>query len=430
MEFLLITLITGALVGLVIGELAWTLVITLLVVLLWNLFYQHKLLRWLQKGRNSPPPEARGVWGEIYHLLHRRQQSHHKRKRRLAKMVGRFQEMTSALPDAAVLLGENGTIVWFNQAAKQLLGLHRSTDMGQRIDNLIRYPHFSQFLDSEGDERGLQIPAPIDESLTLQVWHISLAKNQSLLIARDVSQQQQLEQMRRDFVANVSHEMRTPLTVIRGFIEQMVDAKDPNLTEWIESVEMMAQQSSRMEMLIEDLLLLSRLERRHEQHGQYDQQQISVASMVREIVRGGQSLADERGIKVDYELNEDLLLSGNERELYSAFNNLFTNAIRYTPAGGTVHIEWSKESSHGAKLCVSDSGIGIAPQHLKRITERFYRVDEGRSRDMGGTGLGLAIVKHVLNRHNAQLKVESRLNAGSQFCCHFNDAQQIVEESE
>ena len=429
MELLLIILITGALVGLVIGELAWTLVITLLVVLLWNLFYQHKLLRWLQKGRNSPPPEARGVWGEIYHLLHRRQQSHHKRKRRLAKMVGRFQEMTSALPDAAVLLGENGTIVWFNQAAKQLLGLHRSTDMGQRIDNLIRYPHFSQFLDSEGDERGLQIPAPVDETLMLQVWHIALAKNQSLLIARDVSQQQQLEQMRRDFVANVSHEMRTPLTVIRGFIEQMVDANDPNLAEWIEAVEMMAQQSGRMGSLIEDLLLLSKLERRQEPHGQHKQQQIFVASMVREIVQGGQSLADERGIKVDVELDENLQLSGNERELYSAFNNLFTNAIRYTPTGGTVHIEWSKEPDNGAKLCVRDSGIGIAPQHLNRITERFYRVDEGRSRDMGGTGLGLAIVKHVLNRHNAQLRVDSKINIGSQFCCHF-DAEQLFIETD
>lgn len=425
MAFLLITLIVVALVGLIIGEIAWTLVITLLAILLWNLYYQHKLLRWLQKGRNSTPPDARGIWGEIFHQLYRRQQSHHRRKRRLAQMAGRFQEMTSALPDAAVLLGEHETIVWFNQAAKQLLGLHRSTDMGQRIDNLIRYPQFSQFLEHKSEESRLQIPAPVDENITLQVWHIDLAKNQSLLIARDVSQQQQLEQMRRDFVANVSHEMRTPLTVIRGFIEQMVDAQDPNLAEWAESVEMMAQQSDRMGSLIEDLLLLSRLERRQVEH---EQQQVSVASMVREIVRGGQSLAAERGIKVDFELDENLQLSGSERELYSAFNNLFTNAIRYTPAGGTVHIEWSKEPRHGAKLCVADSGIGIAPQHLNRITERFYRVDEGRSRDMGGTGLGLAIVKHVLNRHNAQLKVESRLNVGSQFCCHFDAEQLIIVE--
>lgn len=423
MGFLLITLIVVALVGLIIGELAWTLVITLLAILLWNLYYQHKLLRWLQKGRNSTPPDARGIWGEIFHQLYRRQQSHHRRKRRLAQMAGRFQEMTSALPDAAVLLGEHETIVWFNQAAKQLLGLHRSTDMGQRIDNLIRYPQFSQFLEHKSEESRLQIPAPVDENITLQVWHIDLAQNQSLLIARDVSQQQQLEQMRRDFVANVSHEMRTPLTVIRGFIEQMVDAQDPNLVEWIESVEMMAQQSDRMGSLIDDLLLLSRLERRQVEQ---EQQQVSVASMVREIVRSGQSLVDERGIKVDFELDENLHLSGSERELYSAFNNLFTNAIRYTPAGGTVHIEWRKEPGHGAKLCVVDSGIGIAPQHLNRITERFYRVDEGRSRDMGGTGLGLAIVKHVLNRHNAQLKVESRLNVGSQFCCHFDGEQLIL----
>jgi len=427
MEFLFITLIAGALFGLMIGELAWTLVITLLAILLWNLFYQHKLLRWLQKGHNSTPPDARGIWGEIFHQLYRRQQSHHRRKRRLAQMAGRFQEMTSALPDAAVLLGENETIVWFNQAAKQLLGLHRSTDMGQRIDNLIRYPQFSQFLEHKSEESRLQIPAPVDANLTLQVWHIALAKNQSLLIARDVSQQQQLEQMRRDFVANVSHEMRTPLTVIRGFIEQMVDANDPNLAEWIESVEMMDQQSSRMGSLIEDLLLLSRLERRQEPQGAHKQQQIFVASMVREIVQGGQSLADERGIKVDFELDESLQLSGNERELYSAFNNLVTNAIRYTPAGGTVHIEWSKEPDNGAKFCVRDSGIGIAPQHLNRITERFYRVDEGRSRDMGGTGLGLAIVKHVLNRHNAQLRVDSKINVGSQFCCHFDAEQLFIE---
>ncbi len=423
MQFLLMTLIFGAILGLILGQLAWTLVITLLVILLWNQFYLQKLLRWLQRGRNNPPPEARGMWGGIFHLLYRRQQSHHKRKRRLAKMVGRFQEMTSALPDATVLLGEGGTIVWFNQAAQQLLGLHRSTDMGQRIGNLIRYPHFLQFLNGGGDERGLQIPAPADENIKLQLWHISLAKNQSLLIARDVSHQQQLEQMRRDFVANVSHEMRTPLTVIRGFVEQMVDAQDPNLAEWLDAIEVMAQQSCRMETLIADLLLLSRLERRQEQH---EQQQIFVAAMIREIVRGGQSLADDKNIKIDFELDEQLLLVGNEREIYSAFNNLLTNAIRYTHADGTVHIAWSREPDHGAKLCVSDSGIGIAPQHLNRITERFYRVDAGRSRDMGGTGLGLAIVKHVLNRHNGQLKVESQPNVGSQFCCFFDAAQLVV----
>jgi len=427
MDFVVFTLFTGLLVGAIMGEVAWGLVLSLLVIVGWNLFYLRKLLRWLQKGRNTPPPEASGMWGEIFHLLNRRQQSHHKRKKRLAQMVGRFQEMTSALPDAAVLLGENETIVWFNQAAKQLLGLHRTTDMGQRIGNLVRHPLFMQQFKSEAGERGFNIPAPIDEDISLQVWHIPLAQNQSLLMARDVSQAQQLEQMRRDFVANVSHEMRTPLTVIRGFIEQMVDSGDPELEGWIESIEMMAQQSSRMESLIEDLLLLSQLERRQEQR---EQQRVPVASLVREIVSGGRTLVEEKDIRVEVDLDENLLLIGNERELYSAVNNLFTNAIRYTPPEGVIHIEWKLDESSGALLSVIDSGIGIAPQHLNRITERFYRVDVGRSRDVGGTGLGLAIVKHVLNRHNAQLKIESRLNVGSKFSCHFDPEQVLTANNQ
>ncbi|MCW8825058.1 MAG: phosphate regulon sensor histidine kinase PhoR [Gammaproteobacteria bacterium] len=425
METVIFIIIAGLFVGLIAGEIAWTLVITLLLLVGWNLFYQRKLLGWLQKGRNAPPPEARGMWGEIFHMLHRRQQSHHRRKKRLAQMVGRFQEMTSALPDAAVLLGENGTIVWFNQAAKQLLGLHRSTDSGQRIGNLLRHPLFLQQFNTEAGEAGFNIPSPIDENISLQVWHIPLAQNQSLLIARDVSQQQQLEQMRRDFVANVSHEMRTPLTVIRGFIETMIDSQDPDLEAWIDSVEMMAQQSGRMENLIDDLLLLSKVERRQEQR---ELQQVVVSSLIKEIVNGGQPLADEKGIQVELELDDELRLLGNERELYSAFNNLFTNAIRYTPADGKIQITWRQNDNCGATLSVVDSGIGIPPQHLNRITERFYRVDVGRSRDMGGTGLGLAIVKHVLNRHNAQLKVESRLNVGSRFSCQFDPDQVINAE--
>lgn len=424
MQFVLFILILALFVGVIIGKVAWVLFVSMLAIVLWNLYYQRKLLHWLQKERNTPPPEAGGIWGEIFHLLNRRQQSHHKRKRRLAQMVGRFQEMTSALPDAAVLLGANQTIVWFNQAAQQLLGLHRTTDMGQRIGNLVRHPLFLQKFNSEAGESGFNIPAPNDENISLQVWHIPLAQNQSLLIARDVSQQQQLEQMRRDFVGNVSHEMRTPLTVIRGFIETMIDSGDPQLEGWLTSIEMMAQQSGRMESLIDDLLLLSQLERRQEQR---ERQRIAVAALIKEIVSGGQSLTAEKEIRVELELDESLMLTGNERELYSAFNNLFTNAIRYTPAAGVIHIEWARDGDQGATLCVVDSGIGIPPQHLNRVTERFYRVDAGRSREMGGTGLGLAIVKHVLNRHNAQLKIESRLNVGSKFCCHFDAAQLIAE---
>lgn len=427
MEAIVFTLFGGFIAGAMLGEIAWGLVVSLLILVLWNLYHQRKLFHWLQKGRNRPPPEAKGMWGEIFHLLHRRQQSHHRRKRRLAQMVGQFQEMTSALPDAAVLLGDSETIVWFNQAAKQLLGLHRSTDAGQRIGNLIRHPLFLQQLNGEAGEQGFNIPSPVDENISLQVWHIPLAQNQSLLIARDVSQQQQLDQMRRDFVGNVSHEMRTPLTVIRGFIETMVDSEDPNLEAWIGSVEMMAQQSDRMESLIDDLLLLSRLERRHEQR---EQKQIMVASLVKELVSGGQSLADEKQITVVQNLDDRLMLLGNERELYSAFNNLFTNAIRYTPNDGEINFEWKKESNGGAMFSVTDSGIGIPAQHLNRVTERFYRVDAGRSRDAGGTGLGLAIVKHVLNRHNAQLHIESVLNQGSTFSCHFDSEQIANEQSE
>ncbi|MEN8169544.1 MAG: phosphate regulon sensor histidine kinase PhoR [Pseudomonadota bacterium] len=414
---LLILLLLATLAGLLVGQVGVVLFLTLAVYLGWHLRNLYRLYAWLHDGHSFHPPEASGIWGDVFNLIYRSQLRNRKRKKRLTTLIKRFQEATAAMPDATVILDSEGGIEWFNGAAQSLLGLQPGRDVGQRIINLIRSPEFRRFLAQGSPNEPMRIVSPIDENTILNFRVVPYGKNQRLLIVRDVSQQQRLEQMRRDFVANVSHELRTPLTVVSGFLETLLDESDEYPAHLTRSLGLMEQQAGRMSQIVEDLLLISRLETDSERS---PRETVVVAAMLNMVEEGMVSMAAEKGLQLQFECDEKLWLYGAEKELYSAFNNLVTNAVRYTPEGGRITVRWYRDE-HGAHFEVEDTGMGIAPQHIPRLTERFYRVDVGRSRDSGGTGLGLAIVKHVLNRHSANLRISSTINRGSTFSCDFPD---------
>lgn len=418
---LFLVLTVALLVGLLFGYPILFLTIALAIYLAWHLRNLHRLFEWLRDGHRFHPPEAGGIWGDVFHQLYRLQLRNRKRKRRLTGLIKRFQEATSAMPDAAVTLDADGSIEWFNSAAEQLLGLHPGKDLGQRVINLIRSPEFARFLAREQSVEPLRIASPDDDNLILSMRIIPYGNEQRLLLARDISQQQLLEQMRRDFVANVSHELRTPLTVVAGFLETLMEEEQPDYAQ--RSMLLMQQQTQRMQHIVEDLLLLSRLETERTRPAA---EPVSVPAVLAMIEEGVEPLAQQKQQSVSFDFDPRLRILGAEKELYSAFNNLVTNAVRYTPEGGSIQVRWYRDE-RGAHLEVKDSGVGIAPQHIPRLTERFYRVDVGRSRDSGGTGLGLAIVKHVVSRHDGSLRISSVLNRGSTFAIDF-PVSVIVEE--
>ncbi len=376
-----------------------------------QLLQVYRLERWLRLRHDLYPPEARGLWGEIYHHLYRYQQHSRDTKRRLQTLLSRFQESAAVLPDAIVALTAEGQIEWLNQAAARLLGLDPAQDRGQDATNLLRHPTLVAYIRGAHYERPIEIPSPADETVHLQVLIVPYGREERLLIARDVTDLHRLEQVRRDFVANVSHELRTPLTVIAGYLETMGEIED---AEWAAAVQAMQQQATRMQHIVEDLLFLARLE---SSEGRLETHPVPVPEVIATLLEEARQLSGNRH-QIEAGVDQDLWLLGRRNELYSAFSNIVFNAVRYTPAGGRIVISWQADQS-GAHFEVADTGPGIAQHHIARLTERFYRVDVARSRELGGTGLGLAIVKHVLNRHGATLRIQSKLGKGSRFICDF-----------
>ena len=315
--------------------------------------------------------------------------------------------------DAVVVLSQEGIISWWNRAAGRILGLKAS----MRQHNIVAVLQSHTLKASlSGNERGnLECPSPVHPDRMLSLLLIPYQQDQFLLIAQDISPKQHVDQMRRDFVANVSHELRTPLTVIHGYLEMMVQALDQLPASWGASLNEMLSQTLRMEMLVEDLLLLSRLE--HQEIDQHDMALINIPELLSAIVSEAQAVSNARHEFV-VDIDQSLTLKGIESELRSAFSNIVINAVRYTPAGGVIKVRWYDDDT-GVHFAVRDTGIGLVDTDISRITERFYRVDRSRSRESGGTGLGLSIVKHVLLRHEASLYIQSELGKGSLFRCDF-----------
>lgn len=339
-----------------------------------------------------------------------------KPKKRLLWLLEGFQESTDALPDATVVLDDNGKILWWNAAATEILGLDRKAHKLGPIDAVIHDPVFHRCLDAEDYHQPLQIPAPSGLGITLELRIVPYGRGKRLLQARDITRLQQLETVRRDFVANVSHEMRTPLTVVHGYLEMLVDTEDERLAPWRPIISQMHKQTSRMQRIVEDLLLLARLDASDNPE---NQERVEILPLLASIREEALELSSDDQHQISLEAQPGLNLTGNNLELHSAFANLVYNAVRYSPPRSLIEMCWRMEKS-GPCFSVQDRGIGIERQHLPRLTERFYRVDVGRSRQSGGTGLGLAIVKHVLNRHGGQLLIESEVGQGSTFSCCFS----------
>jgi len=372
----------------------------------------YRLERWLRRRRTESPPDFHGVWGDAVALImriYRRKQFH---KRRIVQLFREFRRMTSAMPDGVIVLGTDREILWFNRNAGRLLKLRRKIDFGQRIDNLIRHPEFVRYLEA-GD---YTMPVVVRSSLDAET-HLSLQMvaygSQQLLLVRDVTRQVRLEAMRKDFVANASHELRSPLTVITGYVDTL--AEDPSVDPlWRRPLEEMRRQTERMRTVVDALIELSRLE---STSGEAGHDLIDVGGMLTLIRREVLAL-EERPSEIALKLESDAKLLGAEPEVHSIFSNLISNAVKYTPREGRVDISWWVDAD-GAHFSVADTGVGIAPEHIPRITERFYRADPSRARATGGSGLGLAIVKHALQRHGATLSIESEEGVGSTFTCHF-----------
>ena len=373
---------------------------------------------WLRYRSDEAPPNMDGLWGEVLAITHRIYRRKVFHKRRVTSLLREFRRMTSAMPDGAVLLGPNREILWFNRTAGHWLDLRRKVDYGIRIDNLVRHPDFIEYL----DKRGAMVPPRIhlpkhgDRWLLFRLVTTS-DTSQQLLIVRDVTNEARLEAMRKDFVANASHELRSPLTVIGGYLDALAD--EPGLDPaWQQPVQEMRRQSDRMRSIVQDLLELSRLEA---QGGEAELAPVDVPGMLA-LIRKDALARPEHPATIELQFDSDALLLGSESELHSIFSNLVSNAVKYTPESGRVDIRWWTDPS-GGHVEVRDTGIGIPAEHLPRLTERFYRVDAGRSRKMGGSGLGLAIVKHALQRHGGRLDVQSTAGKGSTFSCHFPPAR-------
>ncbi len=409
------------LVGTITGNIVLWQLVFITTYLCWHLYNIYRMVRWLDEDKKFPLPETGSIWDYVFEHIYRMQQRNRKRKRNLRRLLKRFHKMNDALPDAIVELApDSDKIEWWNNAATRLLGFKFPRDGGQRISHLLRSPLFLDYLHQQDSyEQSIEIPSPVDEDLTLRIRIISLfGQNRRLLVARDMTRTQCLERTRQDFVANVSHELRSPLTVISGYLETLLDEQGFG-EAYAKQLRSMEQQTGRMNRIVDDLMLLSRLET---EIPQADPEPVLVYRLIDSIVNQARELSggDEHVMELD--VDSGLCLKGRESELYSAFSNLVFNAVRYTPAGGLITIRW-KASDDGAVFSVEDSGVGIAPHQIPRLTERFYRVDTGRSRSAGGTGLGLAIVKHVLLRHQGRLEIDSELGKGSSFSCHFSAEQ-------
>ena len=404
----------GALLGWMTGDASLGACLGLLGYVAWHV---RNILRLaLSLSRDGDTPESVGLWGELFETLHRSRREATITRRRLAQIVQRFEESSAALPDAAVALGEDGTIDWCNEAAQRLLGLRTPRDIGQRITNVVRDPSFARYFSGEGERvAGVEFPAPHDDTLVLHAQVIEFGQRRRLLVVRDVTQGRRLEQVRRDFVANASHELRTPLTVVYGFLETLVSDQAALPERWRRPLELMTQQTLRMQRIIDDMLMLARLEGDGSHRADGD---VNIPNLLQLIRSEAIALSGSRRHRIEVDADAQLWLRGNEAELRSAFANLVGNAVQHTPDGTTIAIRWQLQDGSPV-LEVQDNGEGIAAEHLPRLSERFYRVDASRSRAKGGTGLGLAIVKHALARHEAELRVRSQVGQGSTFSCVF-----------
>ena len=416
---LILLLVAGAGIGWIYGHTDWGLLAAALLALIWQVRQLLSFERALRTGNFDDFRQGEGIWEQIFSRFRFERERAVRRKQNYRTLLREIRKSTNAMPDGAVILDTNNEIVVCNRAAKELAGIKRKKDRGQRVDNILRDPELAKLLHSDDHTSTVEMMSPVKDGDWLNCRVVPYGANQKLLLLRDVTERMRLVKMRRDFVANASHELRSPLTVISGYLDAL--AEDDSIPEaWQKPVVQMRGQAVRMRQILGEMLELSRLESAGplQSDEPFDVQTLLETS--REALEGH---ANAAGITLNTE--SAARLRGNIAEIETVMVNLLSNAIRHTPSDGEITVTW-RSGEDGADLIVADTGEGIDPQYIPRLTERFFRVDRGRSREDGGIGLGLAIVKHVLARHDAELIVTSEAGVGSEFRCHFPPERVVV----
>jgi len=416
---LLIAAFFGSRSGLVALSLLISIQFTSHLVQLW------RLTHWLKNPTPSSVPQSSGPWGMVFISLFRLQRRAEHGSELLREALSRFQQAGAALPDGLVIMDAYDRIEWCNPLAEEHLGIDLDRDRGQQLTYLMRQPNFLEWLSKESYEYPLILRNTRGSGTSLLFSLVRYGSREKLVVSRDITVIENAERIRRDFVANVSHELRTPITVISGFLETLEDAEELEHESLMRAIGLMRSQAERMQHLVEELLSLSRLE---SDVGEPIRDEVSLREFIELLNRETTQLSRGRH-KIIVEIEGDDVLMGSRTELHSAFGNLASNAVRYTPEKGTITLKWRRTETGGA-FSVKDSGIGIAPEHIPRLTERFYRVDKSRSRDTGGTGLGLSIVQHILTRHQGYLDIQSTLGSGSEFIAHLPSERLAVSASQ
>jgi two-component system phosphate regulon sensor histidine kinase PhoR len=413
----LLVVAAGALVGAMLGTAAHATLLSMLAgavvavaaLVVRDSWRGQSLMEWLRGPQTTQAPRDTGFWGELGYRTERALRSRDLTIRQEQERLGQFLSAIEASPNGVMLLDANDQIEWCNHLAAEHFGLDPERDRRQRVTNLVRMPAFVAHLQGGDFDDAVVFPGPLGRS-TLSVMVRPYGDGQKLVLTQDITERERAEAMRRDFVANVSHEIRTPLTVLAGFVETLQRLP---LTE-VERhrvLTLMQQQTDRMQSLVGDLLTLAKLEGSPRPAAD---RWLTVSELMQQALRDAEALSAGRHV-IELSGGDDAEIAGSDSELHSAVGNLVNNAVRYTPEQGRIQLRFSWRSDGGAELTVTDSGIGIAREHLARLTERFYRVDGSRSRDTGGTGLGLSIVKHVAQRHGGEIDVQSEPGKGSTF---------------
>ncbi|MEG0170800.1 MAG: phosphate regulon sensor histidine kinase PhoR [Acinetobacter sp.] len=414
LRLLLFFLLIASLIGFGVGYFWSCIFVAFVLFFFLQLRSLYLVNEWISNRPYDVPPNLSGIWGALLFNVYRAQRQERIVQAEMVGLIDRAQSSLVALAEAVILIDDQHQIEWWNPAAERLLGIN-PLDRGRNLLAILRQPSFIEYfnhIDQAPD--GIRLQAQMDEDHYVQVKLTRFGGESRLLVAYDTTRVHNLEQMRKDFVDNISHELRTPLTVLSGYIETFID-QDDITPRWKRAFTQMQSQTKRMNALVNDLLLLSNLENNKKVA---KNQIIDMANLMNQLFDDARAYNLDYGHTLNLDIDSHCDLIGSDMEIASAFSNLITNAIKYTPKGGIITIGWHEDGDH-AYFTVQDNGIGINPKHLPRLTERFYRVDSARSRQTGGTGLGLAIVKHVLMQHGAHLEISSKENEGSTFTAVF-----------
>lgn len=415
-------------IGLANDFLVYTMLIVFFLYLIWVFINFLKVYRWIEADCKLAPPDVTGISADMANSLYRMQQRNIRTDRRRKNLSDRVGQVTSALPDAIATLSSERVLQWWNPSAIKILGF-KNSDKGQSIVNIVRDPRFIAFIEKPDISTQLELKAAHDQSRTVIFSATTFGEGEIILVARDITRLKHLEQMRQDFLANISHELRTPLTVLSGYTETLMDNIKSVPNTWVKALSQIQEQTNRMIYLADDLVMLSQLE---STTVPVPKTPIDLEKLLLQVHNDAKIISEnifpEKPNIISLDLEQNIQLTGDQKELYSAFSNLVLNAIKHNPIGTSIDIR-AYNADNSVVVEISDDGCGIDSQHISRLTERFYRVDQSRSTETGGTGLGLAIVKHVLIRHSGVLKIKSKVREGTSFQCKFSEKHHLSSKS-